>query len=231
MAVTIRKYIVVQQVIKEFNMKKILLLAGVACLLSANADAKVNQYVSGKLSYDFNRVKVKGNAYADQDWAGIYRMNANKELFGTHFAYGVRAGYVRAEAEINNSRDIKRNWLTAKSDKGDAYPVSHFRLYKHSFMANAYFDYLTCTPWTPYVGAGIGLSHLKADFGEHAKSVNNLAWQVMAGVAYDVTSNWTLDAGYRYADLGRIRKNYVDTGVVKVKARDHEIMFGARYNF
>ena len=209
-------------------MKKILLLAGVACLLSANADAKVNQYVSGKLSYDFNKVKIKDHDY---EGATIARWKANKELFGTHFAYGVRAGYVRAEAEINNSRDIKRNWVNVKSDKyGDVGELPHFRLYKHSFMANAYFDYLTCTPWTPYVGAGLGLSHLKVDFGEDGKSTNNLAWQVMAGVAYDVTSNWTLDAGYRYADLGRIRIND-GYEVTKVTARDHEIMFGARYNF
>lgn len=208
-------------------MKKILLLAGVACLLSATADAKVNQYVSGKLSYDFNKVKVKDHDYED---SAIGRWNANKELFGTHVAYGVRAGYVRGEVELNNSRDIKRNWLTTTADNGDEWEIEHFRLYKHSFMANAYFDYLTCTPWTPYVGAGIGLSHLKADFGETGKSANNLAWQVMAGIAYDVTSNWTLDAGYRYADLGRVRKNFGDE-VVKVTARDHEIMFGARYNF
>lgn len=208
-------------------MKKILLLAGVACLLSANADAKVNQYVSGKLSYDFNKVKIKDHDYED---SAIGRWNANKELFGTHVAYGVRAGYVRGEVELNNSRDIKRNWLTTTADNGDEWGIDHFRLYKHSFMANAYFDYLTCTPWTPYVGAGIGLSHLKADFGETGKSANNLAWQVMAGIAYDVTSNWTLDAGYRYADLGRVRKNFGDE-VVKVTARDHEIMFGARYNF
>jgi opacity protein-like surface antigen len=219
MNVTIRKYIVVQQVIKEFNMKKILLLAGVACLLSANADAKVNQYVSGKLSYDFNRVKIKDHNY---DAAAFTRVKANKELFGTHVAYGIRAGYVRAEIEANLSRDIKRNWLAEGLD--------HFRLYKQSYMANVYFDYLTCTPWTPYVGAGLGISHLKADNGDVAKSVNNLAWQVMGGLAYDVTSNWTLDLGYRYADLGRIRKNY-GNGVTKVTARDHEIMFGARYNF
>ena len=219
MAVTIRKYIVVQQVIKEFNMKKILLLAGVACLISANADAKVNQYVSGKISYDFNKVKIKDHNYTD---AAFTRVKADKELFGTHVAYGVRAGYVRGEVELNNSRDIKRNWLVPGMD--------HFRLYKHSVMANAYFDYLTCTPWTPYVGAGLGVSYLKADNGDVAKSAYNLAWQVMAGIAYDVTSNWTVDAGYRYADLGRVRKNY-GAGVTKVTARDHEIMLGARYNF
>ena len=200
-------------------MKKFLLLAGVASLLSVNAQAEVNQYVSGKISYDFNKVNMKATVPTQ---AELTREKANKELFGTHVAYGVQAGYVRGELELNNSRDIKRNYF----DDG----VNHFRLYKHSVMANAYFDYLTCTPWTPYVGAGIGSAYLKADNGEQAKSVYNLAWQVMAGLTYDINSNWTLDAGYRYADLGRIRKNSGDS-VTKLTARDHEIMLGVRYTF
>lgn len=199
-------------------MKKFLLLAGVASLLSVNAQAEVNQYVSGKISYDFNKVNMK---VANPNKAELSREKANKELFGTHVAYGVQAGYVRGELELNNSRDIKRNYNDG---------LDHFRLYKHSVMANAYFDYLTCTPWTPYVGAGIGSAYLKADDGEQAKSVYNLAWQVMAGLTYDINSHWTLDAGYRYADLGRIRKNSGDK-VAKLTARDHEIMLGVRYTF
>lgn len=200
-------------------MKKFLLLAGVACLLSVNAQAEVNQYVSGKISYDFNKVNLKS---AESTSPELSREKANKELFGTHIAYGVQAGYVRGELELNNSRDIKRNYI------GD---MDHFRLYKHSVMANAYFDYLTCTPWTPYVGAGIGSAYLKADNGNKAKSVYNLAWQVMAGVAYDINSHWTVDAGYRYADLGRIRKNLGNGSVSKLTARDHEILLGVRYTF
>ena len=200
-------------------MKKFLLLAGVASLLSVNAQAEVNQYVSGKVSYDFNKVNIK---VAEPSNPELSRAKANKELFGTHIAYGVQAGYVRGELELNNSRDIKRNYIGG---------LDHFRLYKHSVMANAYFDYLTCTPWTPYVGAGIGSAYLKADYGNTAKSVYNLAWQVMAGVAYDINSHWTVDAGYRYADLGRIRQNFGDGNVAKLTARDHEIMLGVRYTF
>ncbi|MBP5353460.1 MAG: porin family protein [Alphaproteobacteria bacterium] len=201
-------------------MKKFLLLAGVACLFSANAQAEVSQYVSGKLSYDFNSVKAKS---ANED--GIERDHLNKKLVGTHVAYGVRAGYVRGELELNNSRDVKRNGF----EDGEAW---HFRLYKHSIMANAYFDYLTCTPWTPYVGAGMGVSYLKADLGDYARSVYTLGWQVMAGVTYDLTSHWTLDLGYRYADLGRVRGHFGnEDGITKVTARNHEIMFGARYEF
>lgn len=200
-------------------MKKFLLLAGVASLLSVNAQAEVNQYVSGKVSYDFNKVNIK---VAEPSNPELSRAKANKELFGTHIAYGVQAGYVRGELELNNSRDIKRNYIGG---------LDHFRLYKHSVMANAYFDYLTCTPWTPYVGAGIGSAYLKADDGSNAKSVYNLAWQVMAGLTYDINSHWTLDAGYRYADLGRIRKNSGEGHVAKLTARDHEILLGVRYTF
>ena len=206
-------------------MKKFLLLAGVACLLSANAQAGVSQYVSGKLSYDFNKVKAK---FGGEGLDKVYHAKLNKVLVGsTHVAYGVRAGYVRGELELNNSRDVKRNWIADEN----AEMYEHFRLYKHSFMANAYFDYLTCTPWTPYVGAGMGVSYLKVDDGYYAKSVYTLGWQVMGGVTYDINSHWTLDLGYRYADLGRVRGHFGEDFVNKVYARDHEIMFGARYEF
>lgn len=206
-------------------MKKFLLLAGVACLLSANAQAGVSQYVSGKLSYDFNKVKAKSGG---EGLEKVVHAKLNKVLVGsTHIAYGVRAGYVRGELELNNSRDIKRNHVY----DNDGFAIEHFRLYKHSFMANAYFDYLTCTPWTPYVGAGMGVSYLKADTGDYAKSVYTLGWQVMGGITYDINSHWTLDLGYRYADLGRVRGHFGEDYVTKFAARDHEIMFGARYEF
>ena len=204
-------------------MKKFLLLAGVACLFSANAEAGMSQYVSGKLSYDFNKVKLKE---ADLQEGTIDRARLNKVLVGSpHIAYGVRAGYVRGELEFNGSRDIKRNHITF----GDG-EIDHFKLYKRSGMANIYFDYLTCTPWTPYVGAGMGVSYLKVDNGDYARSGYRLAWQVMGGMTYDINSHWALDLGYRYADLGRIRVAKDDL-TTKVSARDHEIMFGVRYSF
>ena len=213
-------------------MKKFLLLAGVACLFSTAANAGVSPYVSAKASYDFNRVKIK-EAAKFEGGEVINREKVNKELFGSHVAAGVRAGYVRGEIELNNSRDIKKN---SRAEDG----FGKFKLYKHSVMANAYFDYLTCTPWTPYVGAGIGTSYLKAQNffnGEKFldKSTYNLAWQVMAGVAYEFNSHWAIDLSYRYADLGRIRKHErIPAGadaVAKVTVREHDIMLGARYTF
>lgn len=203
-------------------MKKFLLLAGVACLFSANAEAGVNQYASVKASYDWQRVKVKT---AETD--GIERFHKNKNLFSSHVAYGVQAGFVRGEVELNNTPTIK----FGDKEGGD----SHLKINKYSLMGNVYYDFLNCSSWTPYVGAGLGYAWVKAknfdDGKDLDKSVYNLAWQAMAGVAYKVNTNWTLDAGYRYADLGRVRKNYGDNDTAKLTLREHQILFGARYTF
>lgn len=213
-------------------MKKFLLLAGVACLFSATANAGVSPYVSAKASYDFNKVKAKVDIKGE-DGSLKSMKRLNKNLVGTHVAAGVRAGYVRGELELNvPTRDVRRGNLYGNGN-------SSFKLYKRSAMANVYFDYLTCTPWTPYVGAGLGMSYLKGQLfngGQKVmdKSTYALAWQVMGGVAYEFNSHWAIDLGYRYADYGRIRKNEGFEGgnrIAKVTARDHEIMLGARYTF
>lgn len=201
-------------------MKKFLLLAGVACLFTTAAEASVSQYVAGKISYDFNKMKIR----TAEDGNPVSLDKFSKELISPHVAYGVRMGYVRAELEGNFSHPIKYS--------SEDYT---FNMKKYSLMGNVYFDYLTCTPWTPYVGAGIGYAWLKpvAHLGDEKvldKSVYNFAWQVMAGVAYDINSKWTADLGYKYADLGRVRK-HEGANVGKIALRDHEIVLGIRYNF
>lgn len=214
-------------------MKKFLLLAGVACLFSANAEAGVqlNQYISGKVSYDWYR-----NKWKDSDAEGIERARLNKERWGSHLAYGVQAGFVRGELELNNTMP-----LTFKDADEDG--EAKLKLYNYSVMGNAYFDFLNCTSWTPYIGVGLGTAWMKAKMFGYAgnqkiklldKSVYNLAWQVTAGVAYKINSHWTVDAAYRYADLGRIRKregDQVDWETSKIAVRNHEAMLGIRYTF
>lgn len=82
-------------------------------------------------------------------------------------------------------------------------------------LANGYIDLGTWYNLTPYVGAGIGVANNRitslTDFGNNGGAgiaANNSkwspAWALMAGVAYSVTPNLKLEAGYRYLDLGSI---------------------------
>ena len=113
-------------------------------------------------------------------------------------------------------------------------------------MFNGYYDFNTCTRWTPYVGAGVGVAMLKLtsnymDADGHDKVSDksyNIAWQIGAGVAYDLTKNIALDAGYRYINAGAAVANksiYSGDGYYsekhKINTANHEIYLGARYTF
>jgi opacity protein-like surface antigen len=87
-----------------------------------------------------------------------------------------------------------------------------------SFMANAYVDLGTYVGFTPYVGAGAGVTYLQWEqfatnnfcvgatcpgglvgTSQH-QFVKDFAftWAAMAGVSYDVNKNLKIDAGYRF---------------------------------
>jgi len=83
-----------------------------------------------------------------------------------------------------------------------------------TFLANAYWDLGTWHNVTPFVGAGIGASYNQISGFTDVNTPNlgvaygatagqwNLAWALYAGAAYQVTQNLTLEAAYRYIDLG-----------------------------
>jgi opacity protein-like surface antigen len=93
-------------------------------------------------------------------------------------------------------------------------------------LANGYWDMFNFRGFTPYLGAGIGFARNRfsgvsvlnnssftdsaTDIGSHEawpgfsrdKTQTNLAWSLMAGTSYDLSSNAKLDIGYRYLNLG-----------------------------
>lgn len=208
-------------------MKKFLLMSGIAAFaFASNANAlEVNPYVSAKLSYDW----AKNDAVATGNTSE--KMKLHKNVWGGHYAAGAKAKAIRSEIEWNHYQDAKR-----KSGN------TRFRLQNHSLMLNAYYDINTCTRWTPYVGAGMGVSMLKftaknMDSGRKMSEKSyNFAWQIGAGVAYDLTQNIALDAGYRYIDSGAaVSRKDIAPGQAAAKEKfdtaAHEIYLGARYTF
>ena len=107
-------------------------------------------------------------------------------------------------------------------------------------MFNIYRDH-SFSLASAYVGAGLGLSINTADATQGGSSLfteetsTNFAWSLGAGVVKNIASNYDLELGYRYVDLGAADTNksefapndeqfkgYLDT---------HEITAGLRYNF
>jgi len=108
---------------------------------------------------------------------------------------------------------------------------------------NAYFDINTGTPFTPYLGGGLGMAFNyfelkgKASDGVRYESISRsrhnttFAWNVGTGVSYAFTEHVSADLGYRF----------ISTGYREIKASGqkmygsvpyiHEFYLGARVTF
>ena len=198
-------------------MNKTLLLAGVAaCLFAANANAiELKQYMSAKLTYS-----DMSNDTHFYDATRSLKDDVDDKVWGGSVAYGIKAGAVRTELELN---------IHDKAEKHYDYWTGS--LENNSIMLNAYYDIDTGTKFTPYVGAGIGMAHLKAKDDDWHKSKTTFAWQAGAGVSYAMTNNIALDLGYRYNDYGDVTIDYDDYAKEKFDSTSHEFLFGVRYTF
>lgn len=117
----------------------------------------------------------------------------------------------------------------------------------YTVMLNAYYDFGKFRGFVPYVGAGLGIAY--HDMGmvhiDHPLSPNpqfgqskvDLAWSLMAGVGYQITSNAVLDLGYRYIDMGSAHSDQSDLAMAnnpRLVLDDvvaHELKIGLRYHF
>lgn len=158
-----------------------------------------------------------------------------KAVFDPGLALGIAGGYnfgmFRVEGEIGyqlNDFDSVNAYGERTIAKGDISCLS--------FLANGYINFVNSSPLTPYISGGIGVARVEEnDFGGGQMVTGKVwiseddtvfAYQVGAGVAYDLTKNLTIDIKYRYfatAELG--------FGEVKATFANHNVYFGFRYNF
>jgi opacity protein-like surface antigen len=99
--------------------------------------------------------------------------------------------------------------------------VAGGKMWSSAVFANGYVDLGTWYGVTPYVGAGVGSAYNQLE----REGRWNFAYALMAGAAYHLSSNLSVDFGYRYADLGSAVA--FDNSLIDVTA--HEFRVGFRY--
>jgi len=109
-----------------------------------------------------------------------------------------------------------------------------------SAMVNLLYDFDTGTPWTPYIGGGIGFGRmnvanltLPAGFGRADDESNVIAFQGIAGISYRVLETLQVFADYRYfaTDEADINTTGRAGGSVDIDYASHTVMAGLRYLF
>lgn len=187
-------------------MKKTLLMAGVACMFAANANAEIRPYAG----LDFN--------YSTFDYAYDIENNLEDDFQSATFVAGAKFNkYVGAEAFYQFSKNNKNTDID-----GDTF---HNRFQAYGADILGYLP-LGCDGKVELIaGAGIGQYELKArmksaDFGSETDKEETLGYRLNLGAQYNIDENWSVRGMYHHVYT---QKSFID-------AID-EFSLGVRYNF
>lgn len=192
------------------------LLAGLLLLAAAPAWAQ-QAYLSGNIGFGIR---------PDADFSGTTVDLQNDPAFVINGAIGVELNpTIRIEGEIslhNNTADLL------------PFFANEFTFTMVSFMGNGYFDIPTNSPLRPYVGGGLGfaVAGVEEDVGGFTSTDTDLvaAFQLMAGLGYDISPKATLTFGYRYFTTSDPGFNTA-FGPFETEFTSHDFLFGARFRF
>lgn len=166
---------------------------------------------------------------------------------------------IRTELEyaaFSNAKAKNDELIVTPNGKEEEELHNRIKYQIQTLFLNAYWDIDTGTQFTPYFGAGLGIAFINtkhkcqgasyepADFDNtydpfddtYRKNNTNLAWNIGAGLGYDINDNWTIDAGYRFVSLGKVKtgkndSDGVDTYYKNNHIYQHQVSLGVRYTF
>jgi opacity protein-like surface antigen len=187
---------------------------------------------------------------------GLTRTFEN-ERFGKSMMVGLGVGYkfnnwFRADVTAEWRKNYQFHATNSGTGYVDGYSDERARFSARTLMLNGYVDLGTWSGFTPYVGAGMGVTtnELKGwttqvfcytalctpsgpalTIPDTRKS--GFTWALMAGTAIEITPNLSLDVGYRFLHLGAVTTGTDAFGVgAKIGAvKINEVKAGLRYKF
>jgi opacity protein-like surface antigen len=149
--------------------------------------------------------------------------------FGRNAVYGGGVGWYvtphwRVDATLEQRSDVR-----AHGNAAGAVPLvpgivppnpRRFDITSTMVMANVYYDVTDRQDFNPYLGAGIGMAVNTSHNGQaeiicggpcstDEISQTNFAWALMAGFTQPIVRGWTMDAGYRFSDIGGARTGFL----------------------
>lgn len=181
----------------------------------------------------FDEGKIAGALNVGYNFQPVYNVPVRTELSFT------------LRGNINNSKH--KNYLDHYGDM--LYTKQKDKARMNTLMLNGYYDIETGTPFTPFIGAGLGVAFdkLQHDYHEqyeggyysyiskYSKSKTKFAWNVAVGAAYKVTDNIDIDFTARYIDAGKLSTKKDNVNYFDVKSSGKlsavDLLAGLRYNF
>jgi opacity protein-like surface antigen len=217
-------------------------------MMRTNRESPRGWYLRGEVGY-VGYKRPEADLATQPSTSDLNRENLNNTaVIGAGLGYRFNAN-VRADMTLDHTFDDRFRGVAPAPILTTASVTDSGQFQSSTFMVNGYLDFRSMMGLTPYVGAGIGVA--RNVFSPHVLTTYNpatgeetsenfaggdtfsLAWALMAGVGYQLSSNFTLDLGYRYVSLGDVKtRSYdSDTGVDVESIGAHEVRLGVRYSF
>lgn len=152
----------------------------------------------------------------DMQDAAIFGLGAGY-VFNNWLRFDVTGEY-RTKAEFRAIGSFNQGTCTVIGVTGTCFDSFNGNFSAAVFMANAYVDLGTWWCLTPFIGAGVGAAWDRitgvSDIGplppgtvgfgftQQDSSSWNLAWNVQAGVTYNVSDTFKVDFSWRHLDMG-----------------------------
>ncbi|MFG5121221.1 outer membrane protein [Methylorubrum sp. POS3] len=167
--------------------------------------------------------------------------------------------WLRVDATFDQRSSSDFRAFSSRSNFATGYNVEAGKIDVLTGLVNIYADLGTWYGFTPYIGAGIGFAekNMRRNYTQTTcliaecdgvtgslpgprdavprpnHSVASFAWALTAGLSYDIGAGFTVDAAYRYVDLGR-SKSGLDAYGFGTRVKDlasNEFRIGLRYSF
>ena len=147
------------------------------------------------------------------------------------FAAGCNFAMFRMEGEIGYQRNEMDKAKVCSGGSCVYGSLNDSNIYALSFLGNVYLDFVNSSPFTPYIGGGLGVAYAKAEISEKNGFKNSyndtvFAYQVGAGIAFAINPHMAIDLKYRY-----FATTDLDLGTTKTTFASHNIYGGFRYTF
>jgi opacity protein-like surface antigen len=190
-------------------MKKILLAAVLTALTTTAFAADLKPYIEGSFgwsgsadkdilnlldgSHTINNLTITGGSLkskSDSTWNVGIELGL-KDVFIPGVRLAVSDIYMRPKGQLAGSVSTASTSSSVNEDTG--------RSSVNVTTANAYYDFKTNSPITPFIGAGIG------GYKVNQLSESGMAWSLMAGAKYSLTNNVYVGAKATYMRLEGVK--------------------------
>lgn len=175
-------------------------------------------YIRGDVAWGLNEdpdVSRAGTSFSNEDMDDSF-------VFGAGLGY-IFTDNIRGDVTYDYRDEGEVTMFNATTSATEEFGIS-----SSVFLANLYYDFKGRDDFTPYAGLGVGFALNEPGNNEHRV---DLAAAAMAGISYRLSSEWLVDAGYRFLYLGEASRDATAT-VGSTNFEDlmaHEIRFGFRY--